>query len=80
MNNVNIAYNLINLQYYPSANLNIDAVIYRYWLAYKQRYVNNALGIDISEVEKQILTLSESGGFKFDGSNVIVNKSTEILL
>lgn len=76
LNNVNIAYNLINLQYYPSANLNIDAVIYRYWLAYKQRYVNNALGIDISEVEKQILTLSESGGFKFDGSNVIVNKST----
>lgn len=76
LNNVNIAYNLINLQYYPSANLNIDAIIYRYWLAYKQRYVNNALGIDISEVEKQILTLSESGGFKFDGSNVIVNKST----
>lgn len=76
LNNVNIAYNLINLQYYPSANLNIDAVIYRYWLAYKQRYVNNALGIDVSEVEKQILTLSESGGFKFDGSNVIVNKST----
>jgi len=76
LNNVNAAYNLINLQYYPSANLNIDAVVYRYWLAYKQRYINNSTGIEITEIEKQMLTLAEGEHLKFDGQNVIVNKST----
>lgn len=76
LNNVNAAYNLINLQYYPSANLNIDAVTYRYWLAYKQRYINNAIGIDITDVEKQVLTLAENNSLKFDGQNVIVDKTT----
>ena len=76
LNNVNAAYNLIDLQYYPSANLNIDAVVYRYWLAYKQRYINNATGIEITEIEKQMLTLAEGNSLKFDGQNVIVNKST----
>jgi len=76
LNNVNASYNLINLQYYPSANLNIDAVVYRYWLAYKQRYINNASGIEITEIEKQMLTIAEGNRFKFDGSNVILNKST----
>lgn len=77
LNNINAAYNLINLQYYSSTNLNIDAVVYRYWLAYKQRYVNAASGIAITEMEKQILTSAETNsGFRFDGSNVILNKAT----
>ena len=76
LKNVNAAYNLINLQFYPSANLNIDAVVYRYWLAYKQRYVNTSNGIEITDIEKQVLALAERNALSFDGQNVIMDKST----
>ena len=76
LHNVNVAYNLINLQYYPySESLNLDAIVYRYWLAYRQRYIGTT-SLNSASVEGQILNLAETGAIKFDGQNVIVNKTT----
>ena len=75
LNNVNVIYNLIELQYVNvtdpkfDVKYTIDSLIYQYYLAYK--------GImhvgEVTDSEKAILdNISE---MKFDGENVIVQKS-----
>ena len=78
LNNVNVVYNLISIQYIkldePSVvasneSSTIDALVYQYYLGYKDIM---HVGI-VSEAEKEILkTISD---IKFDGENVIVEKS-----
>ena len=78
LNNVNAIYNHISIQYIkldePGAAISndtntIDAVVYQYYLAYKNIMHT---GI-VTEAEMKILeTLSD---IKFDGENVIVEKS-----
>ena len=83
LNNVNIIYNLINLQYVklelpetskgnylePKSTNTIDALIYQYWLAYKERM---GAGV-VTTAEKELFhNLSD---IKFDGENVVVNKN-----
>ena len=64
---VNIAYNLINLQYIKSSDLkNFDGYIYQYHLAYKEYYGNKATYSEKSVLNNFMDTM------KFDGSDVIL--------
>ena len=78
LNNVNVIYNLISVQYIkmkqPSEvvsdkinNNTIDGIIYQHYLAYKNRM---NVG-EVSESERVLLT--NIPNMKFDGTNVIVN-------
>ena len=77
LNNVNVIYNLINIQYVkmdiPSMvkenqrTTTIDELIYQYWLAYKSiMFVGN-----VTESESALLQYMPN--IKFDGENTIVN-------
>lgn len=72
LNNVNVVYNLINLQY---VNINqtsaytLDGLIYQYYLAYKE---NMSVGT-ISTAEMTIFRSLQN--MKFDGENTIVDIS-----
>ena len=78
LNNVNVIYNHIGIQYVkldePSvaaANKTntIDSIIYQYYLAYK-----NIMHVgEVTEAEREIL--KSISDIKFDGENVIVDKS-----
>jgi len=73
LNNVNVIYNLINVQYInfgdlgtPSAKYTVDGFIYQYWLAYKQI-------MHVGEVtESERVIFDNISDMKFDGENVIV--------
>lgn len=74
LNNINISYNLINLQYIKSDNLNLDGLAYKYYLSYKEKYVNVSSDTKIDDDENVVYKAIDS--MYFDGSNVITKFST----
>ena len=73
-NNVNVVYNLIDIQYVrlfnpslPDTKNTLDGLIYQYYLAYKDIMHAGT----VSKAEKTIL--DNLHNMKFDGTNVIVN-------
>jgi hypothetical protein len=81
LNNINISYNLINLQYINSdtdkngkPNLNLDGLAYKYYLSYKEKCVNVSSDTKIDDDESIAYQAMDS--MKFDGSNVITTFST----
>jgi hypothetical protein len=77
LNNINICYNLINVQYFNSTHngikFNPDAYAYQYWLAYKEKYVNSNLdGARLSDGE--LFIKANMNRMYFDGTNVIVER------
>lgn len=70
LNNVNVSYNLIGIHYMTLGQYTIDQVVYQYYLKFKERMC----GLVISQQEQKILEQME--GIRFDGTNVIVSKST----
>jgi hypothetical protein len=81
LNNINICYNLINIQYIspkkkeegkPDITFNPDGYAYQYWLSYKEKYVNsNSEGSRIKEEE--IFMMENMHRISFDGTNVVIN-------
>ena len=79
LNNVNVCYNLINVQYFsPIADINgnkikfnPDAYAYQYWLSYKEKYVNSNLESDRITSE-EIFLKDNMDSISFDGTNVVV--------
>ena len=74
LNNINICYNLINVQYFNPINnnnykFNPDAFAYQYWLSYKEKYVNSDSEIRLTNEEKIFKELIYR--FGFDGTNVV---------
>lgn len=72
LNNVNVVYNLINIQYVnlnQSSSYTLDGLIYQYYLAYKE---NMSVGT-ISSSEMTIFR--NLSGMRFDGENTIVDIS-----
>ena len=78
LNNINICYNLINVQYFESSHDNIkfnpDAYAYQYWLSYKEKYVNSSLDKRLTEEEYNMKN-NIIHNISFDGTNVEVDKS-----
>ena len=80
LNNINICYNLINVQYFDyskklgneTIKFNPDAYAYQYWLSYKEKYVNSSLDIRVKESEKFIM--DNMHRIFFDGVNVVVDQ------
>ena len=73
LNNVNVIYNLISIQYVnfgdlgtPSAKYTVDGFIYQYYLAYKQIMYAG----EVTDSEK--IMFNNISDMKFDGENVIV--------
>ena len=83
LNNINISYNLINIQY--SDNIftslsgeeivfNTDGFAYQYWLSYKQKYVNSNI-IDAPRVTyEEKFIAANMHRISFDGTNVEVDE------
>lgn len=67
-NNVNVSYNLIEVDYMDNID-NIDGFIYQYYLKYKETVQQQ----DLSVIEQTVL--EQINSIKFDGKDVIVNKS-----
>ena len=80
LNNINICYNLINIQYFESSvkigddniKFNPDGYAYQYWLAYKEKYVNSNLDVRLKESEIFIKGIMDR--IYFDGTNVVVDE------
>ena len=82
LNNINICYNLINLQYAENLHtsdsgdnvkFNPDGYAYQYWLSYKEKYVNSSNeGARITDEEKSICANMDR--IFFDGTNVEVDQ------
>ena len=79
LNNINICYNLINVQYFESSHdgikFNTDAYAYQYWLSYKEKYVNSSLDIRLTEEEYRMKNYILHR-ISFDGTNVEVDHTT----
>ena len=83
LNNINICYNLINIQYISPTKIdnnnqtikfNPDGYAYQYWLSYKEKYVNsNSEGSRITEEEEFIKNNMDR--IFFDGTNVVIDDS-----
>ena len=82
LNNINVCYNLINVQYFsPSytvngvtTKFNPDGYAYQYWLSYKEKYVN--AGSDGARLkEEEIFIKDNINRIFFDGTNVVVDSS-----
>ena len=82
LNNINICYNLINIQYFENTHkngdeiikFNTDAYAYQYWLAYKEKYVNS--GSDNNRLsEAEIFIKENMDRIFFDGTNVVVSET-----
>lgn len=73
LNNINISYNLINLQYINSDGLNLDGLAYKYYLSYKEKMVNVSLDTKINDDE--LVAYQAMDNMKFDGSNVVTTMS-----
>ena len=79
LNNINICYNLINVQYFASTtkvgeeiiNFNPDAYAYQYWLSYKEKYVNS--GSDVRLKDSELFIMQNMDRIYFDGTNVVVD-------
>ena len=82
LNNINICYNLINIQYFsPSytyngvtTKFNPDGYAYQYWLSYKEKYVNSGYN-ENRLTEGEIFIKENMNRILFDGTNVIVDSS-----
>ena len=82
LNNINICYNLINIQYFSpthkegdmSYNFNTDGYAYQYWLAYKEKYVNSSLDSN-RLTDGEIFLKNNMDRIFFDGTNVTVDSS-----
>ena len=76
LNNINICYNLINVQYFGYKRngyiFNPDAYAYQYWLSYKEKYINSGLDKRLSEEEYAIIRGKYLDRISFDGENVVV--------
>lgn len=74
-NNVNVSYNLIELDYISSTTgeqpTNVDGIIYQYYLKYKETMQQQV----VSKEEQNILNQCYSS-IQFDGKDVIVDVST----
>ena len=82
LNNINICYNLINIQYIsPTHKVNEDEIkfnpdgyAYQYWLCYKEKYVNsNSEGSRLNEGE--LFMVDNMHQIFFDGTNVVIDNS-----
>jgi hypothetical protein len=81
LNNINICYNLINIQYFSptytnngvTTKFNPDEYAYRYWLSYKEKYVNSTSDVRLTSEEKFIE--ENMHRITFDGTNVVVEPS-----
>jgi hypothetical protein len=84
LNNINICYNLINIQYFDYNKIvgedvvkfNPDGFAYQYWLSYKEKYVNS--GLDIRVKESEIFIKENMDRIFFDGTNVVVDPSVVV--
>ena len=82
LNNINICYNLINIQYFsPSytydgvtTKFNPDTYAYQYWLSYKEKYVNSGSN-ENRLTEGEIFIKENMNRILFDGTNVVVDSS-----
>ena len=80
LNNINICYNLINVQYFSPVKkngndeykFNPDAYAYQYWLSYKEKYVNSSLVNRLKDEEYTIVNNRYFDRICFDGTNVVV--------
>ena len=70
LNNVNIIYNLISIQYISMGTKTIDELIYQYYLAYKDRMVTPG---EVTKAERTVL--DNMSQIKFNGQDVIVDPS-----
>ena len=76
-NNVNVSYNLIEIDYLPNdmsdndknKNINIDGFIYQYYLKYRETIQHKMM----TGLEKTIF--QQMDNIKFDGKDVIINES-----
>ena len=79
LNNINVCYNLINVQYFESSYENIkfntDAYAYQYWLSYKEKYVNSSLDTRLTKEEYDMKN-NILHRISFDGTNVEVDHTT----
>lgn len=82
LNNINICYNLINVQYFSptytnngvTTKFNPDGYAYQYWLSYKEKYVNSgSTGNRLKDEE--IFIKDNLNRIFFDGTNVVVDSS-----
>ena len=81
LKNINICYNLINVQYFApictddkvgkKIKFNPDEYAYRYWLSYKEKYINSDLDERLTREE----TFIEENMYRiaFDGVNVVID-------
>ena len=83
LNNINIYYNLINLQYVESVHttdngekikFNSDGYAYQYWLSYKEKYVNSDSETNRVTDEEKFISENMHRIF-FDGTNVEVDET-----
>ena len=76
LNNINICYNLINVQYCEMSKDNIDfntdAYAYQYWLSYKEKYVNSQSDERLTGAEYYMIQ-NIIPYISFDGTNVVVD-------
>ena len=86
LNNINICYNLINVQYVsPTHTVNDDVIkfnpdgyAYQYWLSYKEKYVNS--GSDSNRLkDEEIFIKDNMYRIFFDGTNVVFNDETVVV-
>jgi hypothetical protein len=82
LNNINICYNLINIQYFTptykvndvTIKFNPDGYAYQYWLSYKEKYVNS--GYEGERLKEEEIFLKDNMyRISFDGTNVVVDES-----
>ena len=83
LNNINIYYNLINVQYVENIHtnehgekfkFNMDGYAYQYWLSYKEKYVKSDLETNrVTEKERYIC--ANMHRIFFDGANVEVDET-----
>ena len=73
LNNVNVVYNLINLQFVlidETTNYTIDGLVYQYYLAYKEIMQQSSIS------DAEMVVFKNLQNIKFDGVNTIVDFST----
>ena len=87
LNNINVCYNLINIQYFSPIHTNTinnvktkfnpDAYAYQYWLSYKEKYVNSGSNDRLTEGE--IYIKDNMRNIMFDGTNVVIDPKSSII-
>ena len=81
LNNINICYNLINVQYFSpvredkntgvKTKFDPDRYAYQYWLSYKEKYVRSNYAERLTN--KEIFIKNNMHRMLFDGTNVVVD-------